>query len=82
MLNLDTQDGSLKWFLFDEQAQAHHQAGARQGVPELFTTACRQLLVECSPYLPQLRHAIDTTRPDSFRIHLDRPAAGGDVAAI
>ena len=21
MLNLDTEDGSLKWFLFDEQAQ-------------------------------------------------------------
>ena len=43
---------------------------------------CRQLLEECSPYLPQLRHAIDTTRPNTFRIHLDRPVVGGDVAAI
>lgn len=82
MLNLDTHDGSLKWFLFDEQAYGHHQAGTRQGVPELFTTACKQLLEDCSPYLHQLRHAIETTGPDAFRIHLDRPVAGGDVAAI
>jgi hypothetical protein len=82
MLNLDTEDGSLKWFLFDEQAQGHHQAGTHQGVPEPFTTACKQLLEECSPYLRQLRHAIQTTGPNAFRIHLDRPVAGGDVAAI
>jgi hypothetical protein len=82
MLNLDTEDGSLKWFLFDEQAQGHHQAGAHRGVPERFTTACKQLLEECSPYLRQLRHAIQTVGPDAFRIHLDRPVAGGDVAAI
>ena len=80
LLDLNTQDGSLKWFLFDEQA--HHRAGARQNVPKLFTTACKQLLEECSPYLRQLRHAIQTTGPDAFHIHLDRPVAGGDVAAI
>ena len=82
MLNLDTQEGSLKWFLFDEQAQAHHRAGAQKNIPKLFTEACRQLLEECSPYLPKLRCAIETTGPDAFQIHLDRPVAGGDIAAI
>jgi len=82
MLDLDRDNGSLKWFLFDDQERQHYEAGTRNRVPEPFITACKQLLERCSPYLRVLRHAIQTTGPDDFYIHLDRPVAGGDVAAI
>ena len=42
----------------------------------------RQLLKECSLYLPQLHYTINTTRSNTFRIHLDQPIVGGDVAVI
>jgi hypothetical protein len=51
-------------------------------VLEPFTTACKQLLEECSLYLRQLRYAIQTAGPNAFHIHLDQPMVGGDVAAI
>jgi hypothetical protein len=82
MLDLDRDNGSLKWFLFDDQEQQHYAAGARNRAPRPFVAACKQLLERCSPYLRVLRHAIQTTGPDDFHIHLDRPVAGGDIAAI
>ena len=82
MLNLDADHGSLKWFLFDDQDHQHHENGAHWNVPGHFIDACKQLLNGCSPYLQVLRHAISTTGPADFHIHLDRPSATGDIAAI
>jgi hypothetical protein len=56
MLDLDTDQGSLRWFLFDERG--HFSAGRAQNVPEHMIAACKALLEAHSPYVRTLRHAV------------------------
>jgi hypothetical protein len=79
MLDLDADQGSLRWFLFDEQG--HFRAGAQQNVPVHMVAACKALLESCSPYIRTLRHAVQTAGPH-FDLHLDQAVAGREVAAI
>ena len=80
MLDLDADQGSLQWFLFDEQG--HFQAGAQQDVLAHMVAACKALLESCSPYIRTLRHAVQTTGLLHFDLHLDQAVAGREVAAI
>jgi hypothetical protein len=80
MLDLDADQGSLWWFLFDEQG--HYRAGAQQNVPAHMVAACKALLESCSPYIRTLRHAVQTAGPLHFDLHLDQAVAGREVAAI
>src|SRR5208282_49223 len=79
MLDLDVDQGSLRWFLFDEQG--HFWASAQQKVLAHMVAACKALLESCSPYIRTLRHVVQTAGPH-FDLHLDQAVAGREVAAI
>lgn len=80
MLNRPEEQGSLRWFLYDEQG--HRNSGERVGIPAHLTISCRQLLEEHNPYIHTLRHAIGTVQGPDYEIYLQQPVAGGEVAAI
>jgi hypothetical protein len=69
MLDLDADQGSLRWFLFDKQG--HFRASAQQNVLAHIITAYKALLESCSPYIRTLRHAVQTAGPLHFDLHLD-----------
>jgi hypothetical protein len=80
MLNNPEDQGSLRWFLYDEQG--HQDAASRIGVPAHLIGPCKLLLEQCSPYIRSIRHAISTIDGPSYEIHLQQPVAGGEIAAI
>jgi hypothetical protein len=80
MLDLDADQGSLRWFLFDERG--HYRAGEALKVPEHMIAACKALLEAHSPYVRTLRHAVQTVGPLRFDLHLDQAVAGREVAAV
>jgi hypothetical protein len=80
MLDLDADQGSLRWFLFDERG--HFKAGEARKVPVHMIAACKALLEAHSPYVRTLRHAVQTAGPLYFDLHLDQAVAGREVAAI
>jgi hypothetical protein len=58
MLDLDADQGSLRWFLFDERG--HYRAGEALKVLEHMIAACKALLEAHSPYVRTLRYAVQT----------------------
>jgi hypothetical protein len=80
MLNRPDEQGSLRWFLYDERG--YNDAAYRIGVPDHLIQPCEQLLENHSLYIRNIRYTLTTIDGPSYEIHLQQPVAGGEVAAI
>lgn len=82
MLDLSTNNHSLHWFLYDENAR--QTVGRQHRIPTNLIEDLTTMFNEINPYVFQLKSAITQINAleKTFSIQLDLPSQGGELAAI
>jgi len=80
MLDTESEDHSIHWFLYDEREWERH--GAHWGVNIWWIRAFQADLLQVNPYVSALWLFETITPEDTTAIELDQVAASGDFAAI
>ena len=80
ILNPEEGAHSWRWFLYDNMGRSAEAESLE--VPKELVEATRMMLEEQNPFLHSVQRAIESTKEQSYSIHLDQNASGGEVAAV